>query len=386
MRHHHHMRHMRPHNFRHSRHSRHVALAVAAAVAVAGVAVGVTVAVHSATAHSAAASTPTSPVATATRSPAGASTPATPSHVYAPYVGVWETTNGHLASVAEAAGVKYLTLAFLQTSKPGSCDAYWNGDSSTPISTSDYGSDIAAIQAAGGNVIPSFGGESADGAGTELADSCDDVGTIAKDYESLATTYHVTRIDLDVEGESLNDTAGITRRNEAIAAAEKWAAANDRTLQFDYTVPVDTTGLNGSSLAVLKSAVSAGADVSVVNLMTFDYYYGSKQDMLTDAEDAATAVYGQLKSLYPGKSEAQLWDMIGVTEMPGIDDYGSDETFTTANATSLLAWAKTKGIGEISVWSLNRDNGNCPESKGEDACSGIDQTEWQFSHTFESFS
>jgi hypothetical protein len=325
-------------------------------------------------------------VATATRSPAGASTPATPSHVYAPYVGVWETTNGHLASVSKAAGVKYLTLAFLEANKPGSCDAYWNGDSSTPISASDFGGDIAAIQAAGGNVIPSFGGESADGAGTDLADSCDDAGTIAKDYESLATTYHVTRIDLDVEGDSLSDTAGITRRNEAIAEAEKWAAANDHTLQFDYTLPVDTTGLHGTSIAVLKSAVSAGADVSVVNLMTFDYYYGSKQDMLADAEDAATAVYGQLKSLYPGKSEAQLWDMIGVTEMPGIDDYGSDETFTTANATSLLAWAKSKGIGEISVWSLNRDNGNCPGSKSEDACSGIDQTEWQFSHTFESFS
>jgi hypothetical protein len=76
----------------------------------------------------------------------------------------------------------------------------------------------------------------------------------------------------------------------------------------------------------------------------------------------------------------------GVAVGATVAAHSSDETFTTANATSLLAWAKSKGIGEISVWSLNRDNGNCPGSKGEDACSGIDQTEWQFSHTFESFS
>jgi hypothetical protein len=401
----------RPHDaHRFFHHFRHIAVGLCAG----GVAVGATVAACSAATSSTAATAAATSSATATATPGAAATTSsaaatssptatksaaaatasaassasgttTPSHVYAPYVGVYDTSSGHLASLVKNAGVKYVSLAFLQTPKSGSCTADWNGDSSTPISTSDFGSDFAAIQAEGGNVIPSFGGETADGDGTELADSCDNVDDIAKVYESLATTYSVTRIDLDIEGDSVNNSAGITRRNEAIAEAEKWAAANDRVLQFDYTVPVDTTGLGSSSLNIIKNAIQEGADVSVVNLMTFDYYYGGKQDMLANTEDAANAVHGQLKTLYLGKRESQLWDMIGVTEMPGIDDYGSDETFTTADATELVSWAKSKDIGEISIWSLERDNGNCPGEKGADECSGVSQSQYQFSHTFENF-
>ena len=32
--------------------------------------------------------------------------------------------------------------------------------------------------------------------------------------------------------------------------------------------------------------------------------------------------------------------MIGVTEMPGIDDYGPDETFSEAAAATILTWAR----------------------------------------------
>ena len=51
-------------------------------------------------------------------------------------------------------------------------------------------------------MIPSFGGYSADTTNTELADSCAS-DAIAKVYENLARTYHVSRIDLDVEANSL---------------------------------------------------------------------------------------------------------------------------------------------------------------------------------------
>ncbi|MCW2905535.1 MAG: Chitinase, partial [Actinomycetia bacterium] len=140
-----------------------------------------------------------------------------PRHVFAPYFETYDTTDGGLAALSQASGARYLTLAFLQTAQPGSCTAYWNGDTTQPIATSSFGPDIAAIQARGGNVIPSFGGYSADTTGTELADSCTSVSAIAQVFEQLITTYHVPRIDLDVEANSLTNTAGINRRNEAIA-------------------------------------------------------------------------------------------------------------------------------------------------------------------------
>ena len=53
---------------------------------------------------------------------------------------------------------------------------------------------------------------------------------------------------------------------------------------------------------------------------------------------------GQLATLYPSKTPAQLWASIGVTEMLGIDDYGAAETFTTADAPTIENWATAKGI------------------------------------------
>jgi hypothetical protein len=255
-----------------------------------------------------------------------------------------------------------------------------------PVSSSTFGSDISSIQAAGGNVIPSFGGYTADTTNTEIADSCTNVNSIAAAYESLVTTYNITRIDLDTEANSETNSAGIDRRNKAIAQVESWAASTGHTVQFSYTLPTTQNGLDSSGLAVLQNAVSNNARVDVVNIMTFDYYTGTTHEMANDTETAAAGLEGQLASLYPSKSASQLWGMIGVTEMPGIDDYGAAETFTTADATTVYNWAVGKGIAELSFWALQRDNGNCVGTGGQDNCSGISQSQWYFSHTFEPFS
>jgi hypothetical protein len=310
---------------------------------------------------------------------------ALPAHVFSPYFETYDTTDGGLAALSQASRARYLALAFLQTATPGSCTAYWNGDATQPISASSYGPDIAAIQARGGNVIPSFGGYAADTTGTELADSCTSVPAIARVFEQLITTYHVPRIDLDVEADSLTNTAGINRRNEAIAQTEAWAAAHHRSIQFSYTLPTFATGLTPAGLAVLQNAVTDGARVSVVNIMTFDYYYGTAQEMATDTETAGAGLVSQLQTLYPGASPARLWHMVGVTEMPGIDDFGPDETFTQADAVTVEHWARSHGLAELSFWALQRDNGGCPGTKGAGNCSGLTQPAWYFSHTFEPF-
>jgi hypothetical protein len=68
-------------------------------------------------------------------SPAGRETAASsdgllPPHVFAPY---YFNTADTLAATSKASGAKYLTLAFLQTAKPGSCTVDWNGDPSMPV-------------------------------------------------------------------------------------------------------------------------------------------------------------------------------------------------------------------------------------------------------------
>ena len=308
-----------------------------------------------------------------------------PQHVFAPYFETYNTTGGGLAADSQASGARFMSLAFLQTPVAGSCTADWNGDTATPISRATFGQDIAEIQARGGNVIPTFGGYAADTTGTELADSCTSVSSIAHVFESLITTYNVPRIDLDIEGDSVSDTAGINRRNEAIAQTELWAALHGRQIQFSYTLPTNPTGPTAQDVAILQNAKDDHARISTVNLLTFDYFIGTAQDMVADTESAAAALVGDLHTLFPSEPAAQLWQTVGVTEMPGIDDFGPDETFSQADAATILNWADSHGIGLLSFWAVQRDNGTCPGTQGAGACSGIDQPTWFFSHAFEPF-
>jgi chitinase len=306
-----------------------------------------------------------------------------PAHVFAPY---FEAYNGDsLSGLAAASGDKFLTLAFVQTPAVGSCTAYFNGDTSMPISPATYGADIAAIRRSGGDVIPSFGGYAADNGGTELADSCTSVDAIAAQFRKVVTTYGVTRIDLDVEDNSLSNTAGIDRRNKAIRKVEDWAAATGRRVEFSYTLPTTTAGLEDNALAVLRNAIANHARVDIVNIMTFDYYDGAAHDMAADTKTAADGLVAQLRALYPGRGTKQLWSMVGITEMIGVDDFGPAETFTLANARTVTAWARDRGIRSLSFWALQRDNGSCPGGAAADNCSGVTQSTWQFSHIMRAY-
>ena len=332
-------------------------------------------------------------IATGTATQAQASTPpfgpghgqrALPAHIFAPYFEGYTSDNP--AKLAASSGSRYLTLAFIQTPAPGSCQLDWNGNPATPIAWSTYGADIARMRAAGGDVIPSFGGYNADHAGEEIADSCTDVATIAADYEQVITTYGVTRLDFDVEDNSQTNPAGIDRRNKAIHLVEQWAAHQHRTVQFVYTLGTNMTGMDvPDGIGVLQNAVADHARIDIVNVMTFDYYDDQPHEMGQDTITAADAVIRQLRTVYPRRSTAQLWHMLGITEMLGIDDYGPPEVLTTADATTVERWARNRGIAELSFWALERDNGGCVGTAGSDSCSGIAQSTWQFSHAFEHF-
>jgi len=254
------------------------------------------------------------------------------------------------------------------------------------MSAGRYLSDIASLRGIGGDVVPSFGGYSADHGGTEIADSCTDVNQIAAAYESVVTTYNVTRLDMDVESSSLNNSAGIDRRNKAIKVLEDWATSQGRTLQIEYTLPVEPAGLESNGLAVLQNAIANNARVDVVNIMTFDYYDHTTTDMGAAAISAAQGLHSQLATLYPTKTSAQLWAMEGNTILPGIDDFPKKTEVTyLADAQRLLSFAQANGIGTLSAWAIQRDNGGCPGQRDQNGCSGIAQNTWDFSHVLEPY-
>jgi hypothetical protein len=309
-----------------------------------------------------------------------------PSFLYAPYFETW--TSDSVTQVARESGSDFLTLAFLQTLKKGSCTLAWNGTKGQLVEPGGrYVSQVRQLQAEGGNVIPSFGGYSADSEGTEIADSCPSVTKIAQAYESVVTTYGVTRLDMDVEANSQTDKAGIARRSAAIALLQKWAARHHRQVQIDFTLGVEPGGLDSACLNVLRSALAAGVKITTVNIMAFDYYNSEHDsDMGTEAIEALASVHGQLARLFPGVSARRLWHMEGITLLPGIDDFPRRTEVTyLSEAQDIMYYAQTHPISLITIWAIERDNGGCPGAIDSNSCSGITQSPWEFSHLLESY-
>jgi len=307
-----------------------------------------------------------------------------PAHVYSPYFETWTTDS--LTTTAQQSGARYFTMAFLQTLSKTSCTLAWNGDKTRTVGSGAYQSDIASLRALGGNVIPSFGGWSADQGGTEIGDSCTNVATIAAAYESVITAYDVSRLDMDIEGRSLTKTDGIDRRNKAIKLVQDWATANGRPLTVSYTLPTTRNGLESSGIAILQNAVANGVRIDIVQPMVFDYYDRAGLDMGDSAITAVQGLHSQLATLLPSKTSSQLWALEGATIMNGLDDYPKKtESTSVQDAQQLLSFAQTNGMSVLSMWAIERDNGGCPGSTGANNCSGIVQNTWDFTNALKGF-
>jgi chitinase len=297
--------------------------------------------------------------------------PGFPAQYAAPYAEVWNSPSA-LTTVRNATGLKYFTLAFVIDG--GGCDATFNGD--TSVTDSSWTSAINSLRAAGGDVIASFGGAS----GTEEALACTSVSSLEAQYKRVIDGLDLTRLDFDIEGSALDNTAANDRRNQALADLQSQYAAQGKKLDVDYTLPVDTTGLEPNAISLLNNAKSHGVDVNLVNIMTMDY--GPTVDMGNAAVSAAQGLHTQLGQIWTGKTSAQLWAMEGNTPMIGVND-STNEVFSTSDATDLENFAKSNGIQELSFWSLGRDKACSSTGTLSDSCSGTPQSAWQFSSTFD---
>jgi hypothetical protein len=132
--------------------------------------------------------------------------------------------------------------------------------------------------------------------------------------------------------------------------------------------------------------VARGVDIEVVNPMTMDFYDGVSGTRMGERSIAALQkVQAQLKVLYPGRPDAQLWGMVAATPMIGQND-DQREVFTLDDARALVAFANQQHLARLSFWAVNRDNAGCPGNKTADAsCSGVSQKLYEFTQIFQGF-
>ncbi|MFJ3643447.1 cellulose binding domain-containing protein [Streptomyces sp. NPDC090108] len=315
----------------------------------------------------------TAPAPTSSTGTGGAGSGTTASAGFAPYVDTSLYPAFDLLGAADATGVKNFNLAFVTDG--GGCTPKWGGV--TDLTADGVAAQIGALRAKGGDVRVSFGGAS----GSELATGCSSADALAAAYGKAVDAFKLTKVDFDVEGGALPNTAANTRRAQAIAKLQ----AQHPGLDVSYTLPVMPEGLTQDGVNLLADAKANGVKVGAVNIMAMDYGPAFSGDMGDYAVQAATGTQAQVKGVL-GLSDADAWKTVAVTPMIGVNDV-STEVFRTDDATQLVDFARSKGLGALSMWSAARDK-QCPggtKPSADPTCSSIAQGAFAFSKAFAAF-
>lgn len=314
------------------------------------------------------------PAATAASVPADA-IDVTVARGFYPYIAAAKAPD--LRGIAAATGVKGFSLAFVIASS-GRCEGSWGP--SLPVGRDHIKPRIDEFRAAGGDVVLSFGGAG----GTELGLVCTSPEQLADQYRKIAARYSIRQLDFDVEGAALADTVSVERRSRALAILQH----QDPGIRISYTLEVRPYGLGPNALAAVRSAITAGVHLSIVNIMTMDFnkarYPEAAHAMAAFAERSAEATIAQLAGLYPALPRERLWAMLGITPMLGLNDEPT-ETFTPADASRLARYAKMRGAGRITMWAVNRDKPcDQPHRGAISTCSGTAEAPFTYSRIFAS--
>ncbi|MFJ9809880.1 cellulose binding domain-containing protein [Streptomyces sp. NPDC101158] len=313
------------------------------------------------------------PTKTATASPTPTPTTTTApvgTARFAPYVDTSLYPAYDLLATADQTGVKEFNLAFITSG--GGCAPLWGGV--TDLASDKVAAQIGALRAKGGDVRVSFGGA----AGHELALNCSTPTALAAAYGKVIDQYKLTKVDFDIEGAALPDTAANTRRSQAIAQLQ----SSHPGLNVSFTLPVMPEGLTQPGVDLVADAKRNGVRVDAVNIMAMDYGPAYSADMGQYAISAATATQAQIKGVL-GLSDAAAWKAVAVTPMIGVNDVSS-EVFKVDDATQLVDFARSKGIGWLAMWSGARDK-QCAAGAvnyADPTCSSILQQPLAFTKAF----
>lgn len=235
-------------------------------------------------------------------------------------------------------GVDGLVLGFLTLSPSGK--ACWAASDAMPL---EWALPLANdLNAAGRQVIVSFGGASNADISTKFT-----VNQLVQTYTDVVQKFKAKQLDFDLE----NGQYDYGKISQALAIFQK----SNPSVRLSFTLPTMPAGLVTEGLNIIQSAKNAGVKFSV-NGMAMDYNDGvSSQDMGKAATSAATSIKTQLGNLYPGQTDAQLYPLVAITPMIGLND-DVTEMFKLPDATTVAVFAKQKNMAFIGSWSFNRDN------------------------------
>ncbi|ENR5392347.1 TPA: chitinase [Providencia rettgeri] len=268
--------------------------------------------------------------------------------------------NAKYSQAAIKYGVDILSLGFLTATLDKK--AAWSAQPSMPISWAKPLCD--ELIAGGVKVAVSFGG-----AANQDVSLVQTQEQLINTYQEAIDTLSASHIDLDFEN-------GLYDADNAFSAL-KVIVDNNPQITLSLTLPTMPTGLTSTGLALVKKSVDAGLMMKV-NGMAMDYYDPNITSLGDAAVKAANSIKNQLKPLYPGIDDNELYNYVQITPMIGLND---DLTMFNFNDVNILAeFAKNNGLNLVSMWSLTRDRpGNKPFP--EAISSGNPEQTYEFEYT-----
>jgi hypothetical protein len=300
--------------------------------------------------------------------PGGGTTPPPPpagAMAVAPYYYNGWGSPPNPTTVMSATGVRWFTMAFILSN--GTCNPQWDG--ARPLLGGVDQGTVNTVRAAGGNVIPSFGGAS----GNKLEQSCTSAGALANAYQQVINAYGLRAIDIDIEGDAYNNATVQQRTIDAL----KTVRANNPGIVIYVTFPSNQSGPDSS---MISRAAASGLTVDGWTIMPFDFG-GAGQDMGQLTIRAADGLKNTVRNAY-GYTDDVAYRHSGISSMNGITDVS--ETVSQNNFRTILGYAQQHHLARLTFWSVNRDR---PCTGGPaDSCSGVSQTAWEFTRIFAGYS
>jgi chitinase len=265
------------------------------------------------------------------------------------------------ATVVQATGIKAFTIAFVLASN--GCNPAWDGSSG--LTGGAHASTIAAIRAAGADVVPSIGGWS----GNKLGPNCSTPEALAGAYQKVIDTFQLKAIDIDIENTDEFENYVVADRIVDALKIVKQRNPNVKTILTFGTTP---SGPNAHGVRLIQQAKAKNANIDIFAQMPFDF--GGHADMYAANVGATEGLKNVLKTTF-GWTDAQAYSRIGLSGMNGLSD--QQELTTVETWTRIRDYAKSKGLARFTFWAVNRDRG-CVGGGVVSNCSGIAQTDWAF--------
>ena len=267
-------------------------------------------------------------------------------------------------TVMNATGVRWFTMAFVLSN--GACNPQWDGF--RPLTGGVDQATVNTVRAAGGDIVPSFGGAS----GNKLETSCTSATALAGAYQRVISAYGLRAIDIDIETDAYSNATVQQRTVDAL----KIVRSSNPGITIYVTFPADQSGPDAS---MINRAAAGGLTVDGWTIMPFDFG-GNGQDMGALSTQSAEGLKNRLVAAY-GYSADQAYRHSGISSMNGITDVG--ENVSVANFRTMLAYAQAHLLARLTFWSVNRDR---PCAGGvADSCGGVAQAAWDYTRVLAAY-